>query len=869
MFDEFKGVHSITISKLKKCLIDIDEIKINKLKYYSKKNDRDIKKADEHKHTIQWENRLTHNQGKINDVLERWVKVLHELRNYTLKIHKFCMDLKVLFLHELKPPVNTSIYTHFYESNPDLYFRFSDDIVSAWLKDKINFENASNLAIFITEFADNIMPASYPNVLKKIFTEFIQPELESKIKIIHDSLSSITKNGSLNVIFIDNVPSFYALFWPSEAVSWTKRIRYWPDLELVKLIEKKGFHIVPKSSPDGDNLLEWRISFSAAETVLSLHRTEKQNYIYFLFKSIFYRFVKSYSNNSSMTSYVCKTLMMWACEQQPQSWWEEISPENGVLFLIEQLIEGIKQKYIKHYFLEGVNLIEQYSQSTLNTAFSALDDLKNNFYKHLNLSLEKLDEKTKLIEEHLNNKLAMKDLNKKVTNNQEHLNDIVTIKQENQSNIVTNEKHIYDKINFDFSVAFVYSQNCLKKLIPVLENLIKLFWHKYFIITYSIYEEISRTKRNIISRWRIIESFKTTQEKIPEWFLSFTQPLYIDLFTIIAYDNTLLNYFSSLKSLALLGCTNCSVCNAFIKCKSKRFSCFNSKSDEMLYLCPKCFYLIPDSKLLLSECKISESLPCFRSYADLKNKSSEILHTDHDLLNVIEFLGLDKAIVYSLKNIVIFSPEFDINTFSQFYLNKDNFVHEKEYQFANLVNEEIKRFSFESEMHEIPFIENIAKNYIKSLQNKAVNNNFTANCSSNHHFFQNNFCSYKCFTTFNDPPSGDYSVFCTKFMSKCSRSFYNVVNSCYFFNKYASDLRNEQPGDLIKSTALFKSLENNSVPHMSSVFVTSETDCKNNVENCIKLKTDELNNQFSQNFEGLRLIDKKINKLSQLIQNFM
>ena len=52
--------------------------------------------------------------------------------------------------------------------------------------------------------------------------------------------------------------------WPSFARKWLTRERVWPDAHTVEKIAQGGFHIVPKSSPDGD----FRLSFSCAETKL-------------------------------------------------------------------------------------------------------------------------------------------------------------------------------------------------------------------------------------------------------------------------------------------------------------------------------------------------------------------------------------------------------------------------------------------------------------------------------------------------------------------------------------------------------------------------------------------------------------------------
>ena len=62
----------------------------------------------------------------------------------------------------------------------------------------------------------------------------------------------------------DIVSCIFCEGWPSCAREWITRDRLWPDAESVKSITHGGFHIVPKSSPDGD----FRLSFTGAETML-------------------------------------------------------------------------------------------------------------------------------------------------------------------------------------------------------------------------------------------------------------------------------------------------------------------------------------------------------------------------------------------------------------------------------------------------------------------------------------------------------------------------------------------------------------------------------------------------------------------------
>ena len=87
--------------------------------------------------------------------------------------------------------------------------------------------------------------------------------------------------------------------WPSCAREWVTRERIWPDERLVEGITQCGFHIVPKSSPDGD----FRLSFSQAETMLVKALNPLQHKVMRAFKAV----VKYHENSwtPSMKGIIC------------------------------------------------------------------------------------------------------------------------------------------------------------------------------------------------------------------------------------------------------------------------------------------------------------------------------------------------------------------------------------------------------------------------------------------------------------------------------------------------------------------------------------------------------------------------------------
>ena len=81
--------------------------------------------------------------------------------------------------------------------------------------------------------------------------------------------------------------------WPHCAWEWLLRDRLWPDKILVQRICQEGFHIVPKSSPEGN----FRLSFSNAETTLIENFTPLQHKVIRAFKAVIKYHQSNWSHN--------------------------------------------------------------------------------------------------------------------------------------------------------------------------------------------------------------------------------------------------------------------------------------------------------------------------------------------------------------------------------------------------------------------------------------------------------------------------------------------------------------------------------------------------------------------------------------------
>ena len=177
---------------------------------------------------------------------------------------------------------------------------------------------------------------------------------------LRDKLDVIEKFNKV-CVSVDNVPAITVEDFPCIANEWVTRDRKWPSLSLVKEIVMSGCHIVPKPYYDkkGNNLLDWRWSFSVAEMILAQFRTRKMDTSYLILKSIFYRYLKPIEHdNETLSSYFVKTVMLWQCEENDETWWSDKSTVKCVSALLNRLKVSFYNKHLSHYFIREINLYD-------------------------------------------------------------------------------------------------------------------------------------------------------------------------------------------------------------------------------------------------------------------------------------------------------------------------------------------------------------------------------------------------------------------------------------------------------------------------------------------------------------------------------
>jgi len=173
----------------------------------------------------------------------------------------------------------------------------------------------------------------------------------------------------------DAVPCVRCLVWLPQAADWPTRHSNhgWPDSATVDRVVNNGCDLVGVAHRQCRQHKSWmsqfqhRLSFSRAEIVLINSWMPVQQIAYHMLRF----FVKTErltesvdnSNTATLSNYHIKTLMLWACELKPRSWWtDNLNLVKITIKLLHTLSVWLTDRRCQHYFINDCNLID----NTLN-----------------------------------------------------------------------------------------------------------------------------------------------------------------------------------------------------------------------------------------------------------------------------------------------------------------------------------------------------------------------------------------------------------------------------------------------------------------------------------------------------------------------
>ena len=183
----------------------------------------------------------------------------------------------------------------------------------------------------------------------------------------------------------DLVPCVRCLVWPTQAYDWPTRHRNydWPDSATVDRVVSSGCDMVGVAhsrcrEDEWMNKHQWRLSFSRAEVVLLNSWIPTQQIAYHMLRM----FVKTErltdSANSSdkcaLSNYHIKTLMLWACEVKPLTWWTDGSNLVSLcVHLLQFLNEWLTKMHGQHYFITNVHLFNYVDTFSVDTVAAVVN----------------------------------------------------------------------------------------------------------------------------------------------------------------------------------------------------------------------------------------------------------------------------------------------------------------------------------------------------------------------------------------------------------------------------------------------------------------------------------------------------------------
>lgn len=234
--------------------------------------------------------------------------------------------------------------------------------------------------------------------------------VEKPCETLGDVASTVTCTSRINkdicAISIDHVVAMQLNFLPSWLKFRLSDLSSWLTGEQIKELLRTFCHIVPKSSKDGHPHEEWRYSFSSIEKKLMDFFSESQRVCYYLFKAIFYKYIKPSGQYEETKpdgqtevkcvfhSYIIKTVMFWVCDKHPPSHeiWQQRNLFAAVHLLLETMEDMLDQREprVPHFFMPGYNLVQDIHSKYLHQTVQKLHEIKSNVLLYIPFNIKEV-----------------------------------------------------------------------------------------------------------------------------------------------------------------------------------------------------------------------------------------------------------------------------------------------------------------------------------------------------------------------------------------------------------------------------------------------------------------------------------------------
>ena len=190
------------------------------------------------------------------------------------------------------------------------------------------------------------------------------------------SLNSLQYDTTMKTVlhFQDKVVAVHCPYWPAEASEWITRTRHHgcPSKSVIKQVVRYGCDFVGvahKLSRNINGTNEWRLSFSKAELTIIRNWTLSQRIVYrtlwMINRIIHQRINQPPEQETVLCTYCFKTLMLWACEEQPPEFWTDSSLVESVSHMLKKLCQCLNLRICSNYFIPNNNMMDHLGESSI------------------------------------------------------------------------------------------------------------------------------------------------------------------------------------------------------------------------------------------------------------------------------------------------------------------------------------------------------------------------------------------------------------------------------------------------------------------------------------------------------------------------
>ena len=192
-------------------------------------------------------------------------------------------------------------------------------------------------------------------------------ELNTSVGEIHGPALRMIHEG----LQVDNVLTLICNSELPGIRKWAARARrnHWPPAHVIECVTGLPTPVVPVGHPKCENkLMEWRISYSHAETEICRNISDVARSAYLKFKDQ----IKSNICNSRcgevIKSYHLKTTLLWVLEECGDV---DMDEEFYLRRLNDKLASFLQRRNFLHYFNPRINLVDHISQDDISSVLSA------------------------------------------------------------------------------------------------------------------------------------------------------------------------------------------------------------------------------------------------------------------------------------------------------------------------------------------------------------------------------------------------------------------------------------------------------------------------------------------------------------------